>query len=365
MTKGSSDSAAAGAENDSLQAGWWRSQPEHGPATDVGEAAVRELAGLLESRAPEFAARRLGSVEPELRLGTRGLTADEADTFLRAIGLEHLTVDEAGYIVPVACRPKPGGGRYALFSANSSGGDTYVSLNTEYLVHMGAASELVHQWGWSTTEIAIEVGEFDAQAEHDGRVVLAMEAKARTTGPDGLSNLFESLVRFAADPTPPDPTGNHSRKYVELLRLTESGPVALWLVSSGSRWPLLARRVDDRLELRPIADVRRQSVLDLTSTQATAPASTNGPVTAHQPSIDHAGAVARLTEIDGAQRVYEFPWHDEAELRAFITDLKDGLGEHGLVHARPWVWRSASTDGHALTPCGHDTGLELRFSYYA
>ncbi|MFW6197707.1 MAG: hypothetical protein ACOC5B_02470 [Myxococcota bacterium] len=58
-----------------------------------------------------------------------------------------------------------------------------MSLNTEYLIHFGAASEMVERWGWEPSEVIVERGEYDALGEVDGRVAVAMEAKARIEGP--------------------------------------------------------------------------------------------------------------------------------------------------------------------------------------
>lgn len=341
---------------------WWREQPIHDQVLSPGLEPMADPTGRLEPMlrtwSGEFARRRFNSDEPELRLGSRGLHPDEAAAFLHAVDAGQLEVDDAGYVTPLACRPKPGGGRYALFSANSSVDVPYVSLNTEYLIQFGAAAELVTCWGWNDEEVRVEVGEFDAVAEDEGRVVLAMEAKARVDGPDSLGRLFEAFVRFGLEPEPPEPTDNASRKYVELLRLTESGPVILWLVAAGARWAFEARRTDRRIRLEPIPDPSRGR------TTAWVPAPSPSLPAPLAPATDHAVAVARLTERDGAQRVYEFPWSSESDLRNFVTELRSELERMAFRHARPWVWQQ-STGGLPMTPCGGDTGLELRFSFYA
>jgi hypothetical protein len=97
--------------------------------------AVGRMQEMLDARAPVFAEWRFGSREGiELRAGRRGLLADEAACFLRALDAGLLVLDDVGGIRIEACRPKPGGGRYQLFSANRYGGDLYVSLNLEYLI---------------------------------------------------------------------------------------------------------------------------------------------------------------------------------------------------------------------------------------
>lgn len=319
---------------------------------------------MLSARSARFAEQRLG--EPaDLRLGRRGIEHDEASAFLRAMDAQALTVDDAGYVVPVAFRPKPGGGRYSLISANTWGGDIYVSLNTEYLVHFGAVFGLVADWGWPAKDVLIEGGEFDATVEHSGRVVLAMEAKERVEGPDGLSKLFEAFVRFGRSEEPPEPVDNASRKYVELLRLCESGPVLLWLVASGARWGLRARRIDRRVELTVPPDINANRIDERGWTRhGESVGAKPAEKVPFSPSLEHAVEVARLTARDGAHRAYEYPWEDEHGLRDFAAQVTLELERVDVDHVRPWIWKT-KTGGGPLTPCGRATGLELRFSYYA
>ena len=71
------------------------------------------------------------------------------------------------------------------------------------------------------------------------RLLLAVEAKARVTGPDGLEKLLRVWLdynRVAGQA----PATNAGRKYTELRRLCESGPVTVWLVATGARWCLRA-----------------------------------------------------------------------------------------------------------------------------
>ena len=212
---------------------WWKTQPEYG--TDVKTSVIERLNNSLSTWARTFADRRLGNPDIEFRLGERGLLLDEANSFLAAIDGDYIDVDEAGYVTPCFCRSKAGGGRYSLFSANTYSGDPYVSLNTEYLIQFGAATELVAEGNWSPNEVLFEVGQFDTECEAGGRIVLAMEAKANVEGSKSLSGLLCSFIRFSLADFPPIPIDNYSRKYVELLRLTEAGPVILLLVAPGAK----------------------------------------------------------------------------------------------------------------------------------
>jgi hypothetical protein len=232
-----------------------------------------------------------------------------------------------------------------------------VSLNTVYLIQIGGAAELVTKWGWHPDEVMFVVGGYDALCEVAGRPVLAMEAKARIEGPDSLSALFRSFVRFSQLDEPPEPIDNHSRKYVELLRLAESGGVTLLLVAAGARWTLKAVREESRIRFEAVDTPRRPD-------DSPTPAVRVGTDPVLRAELDHAVAVATLTERDGAQRVYEFPWRTEGEVQDFRSAVASQCLAAGLRHARPWVWR-LSSGGRPLTRCGRDTGIELRFSYYA
>lgn len=334
---------------------WWRTQPEYG--TDVGTDVIDHLRNSLSTWARTFAEQRLGDANIEFRMGSRKLLIDEAHSFLAAIDGGHIDVNDAGYITPRFCRPKTEGGCYSLFSMNTYSGDPYVSLNTEYLIHMGAAAELVTDGNWSPNEVLLEVGEYDAACEAGGRIVLVMEAKARVEGADSLSSLLNSFIRFADADKPPEPKDNHSRKYVELLRLAEAGPVTLLLVAAGARWALKAVRIGQSIDLMDIGSAVRPKKIEsgTASGQAFFP----------EPNVDHACAVAALTECDRAQRVYEYPWSSKAEAIAFRQKLIDGLSQRGFVHARPWTWYAKTSDGIAKSPSGRDTGIEIRFSFYS
>lgn len=217
------------------------------------DRAAERLSTLLAGWADQFGVERLGAPGLELRPGSRGILADEAASFLRALDAGLVEVDLLGGVTVLGCRRKPVGGRYSLFSANRNSGDPYVSLNTEYLIQVGAACELAAFHGWKPADVEIEVGEFDAIAHIGGRVVLTMEAKARIEGPDSLSGLWAAFVQLAAEDQPPKARTNHTRKYVELLRLAEAGPVALWLVAAQARWLVRVERVGSRLQFAPVA----------------------------------------------------------------------------------------------------------------
>ena len=205
------------------------------PALDSPEAG--RLWSLLIERAVGFAAARDDVLTANLLPPRRGLGRDESASFLRAVDEGFAVVDSAGYVtLPLVQQKKPVG-RYALFSKSGAG----VSVNLEYVVQVGATAELVIDHGWPPDRVGFERGVFDAVAyDQDGRVALAMEAKARPTGPDSLEKLVRSWVSFAADPTA-DLANNAGRKWQELDRLAGDGPVVVWLVADQARWSLTAR----------------------------------------------------------------------------------------------------------------------------
>lgn len=334
---------------------WWTTQPEIG--TDADQSLVIRLQAFLTEWSKEFAHQKLGTRDVEFRIGRRGLLPDEAQSFLTALENGQIVVDNAGYVSPKFCQPKPGGGRYSLFSVNTYTGELYISLNTEYLIHIGAAAELVREQGWSSEEVLLEVGEFDATGVVDGRTVLAMEAKARVSGPDSLSSLLGSFIKFGSEAQPPSPTDNHSRKYVELLRLTETGPVVLSLVAASARWALTAVRVGNRVELAERQNTQRPEGFEC-AVEKSRPAPP-------APDINHACAIAALTEHDGAQRTYEYPWRSLDEAAEFRKRLAAEIRERGLIHAQSWLWSAETSGGQALSPSGRNTGIEVRFSFYA
>jgi hypothetical protein len=342
---------------------WIQSHPAStGQIIPVGGTAIVDpdirIQNLLDKLWPVFALENYDHAVP-LRLGTRGLHTDDAASFLRAVDAGLIIIEPNGLFQPQACRPKKGGGRYSLFTANRWNDDLYVSLNTENLIHFGAATELVTSWGWNSDQVEVEVGEFDARVWKNGKVQVAMEAKARVEGQDGLASLLRSFLKFAQMPEPPQAVDNHSNKYVELLRLAEDGPLHLWLVAAGARWAFVAERAGNRIELNEAeGPVAAKSIL-----VKQAQPDRHAKHFQLTPDVDHAVARAKLTELDTRQRVYEFPWADEASVREFINLLNPALIRAGVVHARPWVWFASSSGGMSLSPLGRDIGLELRLSY--
>ncbi|WP_369192243.1 hypothetical protein [Streptomyces sp. R08] len=237
--------------------GWWegmlRQSGDLETAADVRcPGAVGRLEVLLQAWAVGFAAVRSDVVSPDLAASRRGLRADEAAGFLAALDARVLHVDSAGFVVPQAFRPKPSGGRYALFSRSGRG----VAVNLEYLIQMAAAAELLVDHGVAGEDLCFEQGEFDAVVEDSGGLpVLAMEAKARVEGTDGLLELLNSLLRLGVNPQAAART-NHRRKYAALLDMTAGGPVVLWLVANGARWAFDARVGAGTLRLTPRRDSR-------------------------------------------------------------------------------------------------------------
>ncbi|WP_282703854.1 hypothetical protein [Streptomyces sp. CC219B] len=203
-----------------------------------------------------FAAVRSDVLSPRLAVSRRGLRADEAAGFLTALDARVLHVDSAGYVVLSAFRSKVSGGRYALFSRNGSG----VAVNLEYLIQMAAAAELLVAHGVAGTDICFEQGEFDAVVEDGGVPVLAMEAKARVQGTDGLLELLNSMLRLGANPQA-SVKGIHWRKYAALLDMTAQGPVVLWLVADGARWAFDASMAAGTLRLMPRTTVSRHQAV--------------------------------------------------------------------------------------------------------
>ncbi|MFQ6169966.1 hypothetical protein ACK8HX_00035 [Oryzobacter sp. R7] len=156
-------------------------------------------------------------------------------------------VDEAGFVSMPTVRPKIPAGRYALFSKSGPG----VAINLEYLIQVGAVAELILDHGWPANQIEFERGPFDALGlSGDGRVELAVEAKARVAGPDSLQGLLSHWVSATNRPAA-DLASTSGRKLAELMRLCRSGPITVWLVADSARWPLLATYVDEQLIVRP------------------------------------------------------------------------------------------------------------------
>lgn len=213
---------------------------------NADHAAVAHLKTLLAEWAQEFAHRRADVESATIVWPRRGLMSDEAASFLRAMAEGFALVDEAGYVSLPSVRTKAPAGRYALLSKRGTG----VSINLEYLIQIGATAELVLDHGWPPESIDFERGEFDALASVGDRVVLAMEAKARTTGPDSLEKLVTFWLQALSDPTT-DLNNNAGRKLRELHALCAAGPISVWLVAEGARWCLRAQQGEAGLELTP------------------------------------------------------------------------------------------------------------------
>ena len=77
--------------------------------------------------------------------------------------------------------------------------------------------------------------------------MLAVEAKARVTGPDSLEKLVHAWIGFGAGA--PVPRDNAGRKYLELRRLCEAGSVTVWLVAADARWTMVARATEALMRL--------------------------------------------------------------------------------------------------------------------
>ena len=209
--------------------------------------SVERLRHLLSACAVGFAQSRSDVGSPSITWPKRGIHPDEAATFLRGVDLGHVTVDRAGYVRLPRVRSKAPAGRYALLSKNGAG----VSVNLEYLIQIGATTELIEDLGWPPDELDFERGEFDALGHGpDGRVILAVEAKARVTGSDSLEKMVLRWLSLASA-SEGAPMDNAGRKYRELTRLCEAGPVTVWLVAAGARWSMLATTTGGSVNLEP------------------------------------------------------------------------------------------------------------------
>ena len=92
-----------------------------------------------------------------------------------------------------------------------------------------------------------------------GRVLLAVEAKARVSGPDSLQGLLSHWFTAIGRPDT-DLQNTSGRKLSELMRLCRNGPVGLWLVADSARWSLEADHLDDQLVLRLSPQPRHELV---------------------------------------------------------------------------------------------------------
>jgi hypothetical protein len=227
---------------------------------DEGDSSgdVQRLRSLLTGWAEEFAELRADVQSARLVEPRRGLRDDEARSFLRAVEHGFAHVDKGGYVSLPLVRPKRPAGRYALLAKSGSG----VSINLEYIVQVGATAELLLDYGWDGRDIDFERGEFDALAFGSAdRPLLVMEAKARATGPDSLESLMKAWLSVSRTPETSLET-NAGRKWRELARLSDNGPLAVWLVSDGARWTLSATRMSGgAVGLQPASSPDKADVL--------------------------------------------------------------------------------------------------------
>ena len=141
-----------------IDEGWLSALVAQTPEAPVADANVERLGRLLRGWADGFAAQRADVASPRLVWPRRGLGADEAGSFLRAVEAGIAVVDDGGYVTLPAVRPKKPEGRYALLARSGDG----VSVNLEYLIQVGATAELVLDHGWPSGAVDFERGEFDA-----------------------------------------------------------------------------------------------------------------------------------------------------------------------------------------------------------
>ena len=228
-----------------IDAGWItrRAAAPDPVALDPGAAA--RLDKLLRVWAAVFAERREDVTTGAFRHGGRGLGDDEATSFLRGVDAGQLTVDDAGYVVPLCVLPKKRPQRYALCCKSGDG----VTVNLEYLIQLGVVAELHRDRGWPVEQLRVELGEFDGSiVDEQGAPVMVMEAKCRrSVGQDTLAQLLSKWLGFAAAGEPPTRGRgrNAEHKYLDLLRITEHRPtVDVLLVADGARWWLTAERLD-------------------------------------------------------------------------------------------------------------------------
>jgi hypothetical protein len=169
---------------------------EQMPQSGTAES-VERLRVLLSGWAQGFAERRADVLSGTMAEPRRGLHADEASSFLRAIDAGVAVVDDAGFVNLPTVRAKNPKGRYALFSKLGGG----VSLNLEYVIQVGAVAELILDHEWPGERLDFERDEFDALGyRSDGSVGLAVEAKARATGSDSLEGLLRFWFRAEREP---------------------------------------------------------------------------------------------------------------------------------------------------------------------
>jgi hypothetical protein len=75
--------------------------------------------------------------------------------------------------------------------------------------------------------------------------------------------------------------------------------------------------------------------------------------------------IAEQVEMDRKQRALELEEIEDPEALEETRNLLSStfIGK-GFTHVRPWIWSKQTSGGSALTELGHETGYELRFSWY-
>jgi hypothetical protein len=181
-----------------------------------------------------------------LSVGRRGIHEDEAQAFLRAWREKLVLIDIAGRFTVPAARACPP----VMHLVGRSGNRT--ALHTEYLIQIGVIAELIQDQDWALPDLAFEQDEWDLLGYKNGRVSLAVEAKARPLRPDAdsLEALRDSFVSRSIDPTVPL-RKNHERKWRALEEFVTEGPVTVLLVASGARWWFDAAGFNGRLTILP------------------------------------------------------------------------------------------------------------------
>jgi hypothetical protein len=227
--------------------------------------AVARVHQLVAGYAEAFAeACRNGTAQPskdprtaandkarEGRLGSFKAKPDECQAFLRAVDKDLIRIEPDGNFWAHTARRTS----QNLHLVGRSGMAT--ALHTEYLIQIGAYAELVLDRGWPPAKLDFECGPFDIEGG-EGRVTLAVEAKARVLPPTGdtLTTIRDAFMARQIDPDYPLKP-NHLHKWDRLLELSSQGPVWLWLVADGARWSYAARNDGSGLSLAEMADPPR------------------------------------------------------------------------------------------------------------
>lgn len=201
----------------------------------------------------------------DLHFGKGGLQEDEATAFWRAVETGIVDVDADGRFEirgARSCSPN-----LHLVGRNGEA----VAVHMEYLIHIGACAELILDHGWNPQDLSFECGQLDIWGHgFSNEVILGVEAKARVLGGDSLEALartFELRCERVDSPAP----GNHDRKWHEVVRLTESRPILLWLVADGARWLLKASQVHGSLSVNRLHGSPDRSIAERLSSAKSPP----------------------------------------------------------------------------------------------